>query len=249
MNKILFFLCLLWSSFLFSQEKIILKGRVTSDSLNLPDINIINLNQETGTISTIIGKFKIRVKKNDTLLFSSVQHENKKIIITSEILENEFLDVELEENINELAEVQISNINLSGNLQQDLTQVEIFDQAEIGFPLSSAKPRTYIERKLDLAYGGPVITLINTLNGRIKMLKKARSNEVLDDLIDKAVKAVPEEFFIEKLKIPKYEIENFVHFCSNSSNFKILVSEERKLELIELFKRKAAEFKVLKDME
>ena len=156
------------------QEQIKLKGIIKADSLNGSAINIINLSQKTGTTNSEAGLFEIEVKVNDTLQFSSIQYESIVVVITPVILSEQFLEIHLRENINQLNEVKISDITLTGNLKEDISQVETFSQKDIGFPHSTKKPLTPIERKLISARAGPLITLLNTLNGRIEMLRRKK---------------------------------------------------------------------------
>lgn len=227
---------------LFSQETILLKGKVVADSLNESAINIINFTQKTGTTNNASGYFEILVSKSDTLIFSSVQYNLVEVAITHELFQNQFLQVQLFEKVNELAEVEISNINLSGNLGQDLKNMKVFSQAEIGVPFSSRPVPTLIQRKMANAKGSALELLINTLNGRIEMLKKAEELMKFDDLVEKAIEAVPTEFFIDNLRIPQDEIINFVTFCTEGSDFREILYNKNHLSLIESYYLKAPEF-------
>lgn len=70
---------------------------------------------------------------HDILKFSSVQYKPVEVEISEELFNRKFLEVGLEDNLTELGEVRISNINLTGNLEQDLEQMEVFSQADVGF--------------------------------------------------------------------------------------------------------------------
>lgn len=187
---------------LFSQETILLKGKVIADSLNKSAINIVNFTRKTGTTNNASGEFKIRVRIHDTLIFSSVQYNIEEVPITRKVMERGFLQINLSEKVNELEEVQISNISLTGNLGQDLENMKVFNQAEIGFPFSTRPAPTLMQRKMSGATGSSLEFLLNTLNGRIKMLKKAEELMKFDAKVDKGIEAVPIEFFIDNLQIP-----------------------------------------------
>ncbi len=224
----------------FSQ--ISLEGLVMADSLGDSRINIINLSQKTGTTNLGSGEFQIDVKENDTLLFSSIQYGTVEVIITPLILKEGILMVKLVDTINQLEEVQISNINLTGSLRQYLSQMKTYNQNDFGFPLWPGKPLTPIERKLNTARGSPLITLLNTINGEIKMLKKAKENESKSMEVEKGIKAFPTDVFIEYLEIPESQIKNFVYFCSYNLNFQNLLADHRRLELLEYYRKKAPEY-------
>ncbi len=227
---------------IFSQEAVILKGIVIADSLNESAINIVNFTQKTGTTNNSSGEFQIKVKKSDTLMFSSVQYNLVEVRITEDILEKQFLQVMLIEKLNELGEVKISNISLSGNLEQDLKDMNHFSQADIGFPFSTKPAPTLMQRKMSGATNSPIELLVNTLNGRIKMLKKAQELMAFDALIDKGIEAVPTEFFVDDLHIPKEEIINFVNFCAEGVAYRGILTQGDHLKLMDFYSIKAPEF-------
>lgn len=242
-KRAIFFFCLLAHALAFSQETKLLQGKIYADS-SLTDvyINIINMTKATGTVNAPSGNFEIEVAVNDSLLFSSVQYEPVKVKVSEEVFERGFLNIWLKENVNELAEVQISNIELTGNLSTDLSNIKVFDQSAVGIAFPTAKRMAPVERHLSTASGSPVELLLNTLNGRIKMLKKARENELLAMMVDQGIDTMPMEFYIEDLKLPEHEIINFVHFCAESPEFKTLLASPKRLELIEFYQEKAVDF-------
>lgn len=227
---------------LFSQETILLKGKVIADTLNESAINIVNFTQKTGTTNNASGEFEIRVRLHDTLIFSSVQYNMEEVLITPEVMDRGFLQINLSEKVNELEEVQISNISLTGNLGQDLENMKVFNQAEIGFPFSTRPAPTLMQRKMSGATGSSFEFLLNTLNGRIKMLKKAQEHMAFDALIDEGIEAVPTEFFVDDLRIPKEEIINFVNFCAEGVEYREILTKGDHLKLMHFYTIKAPEY-------
>ena len=237
---ILFFGIFLCATSMFSQERSLLRGKILTPDEEIFALNIINLTSETGTTNKKNGEFEIMVAENDTLLFSSVQFEVREIVITEEVLKKAFLTVLLVEKIDELGEVSISDISLSGNLNTDLENIPTLTQADLGFPMSDIPRPTSIERKLTAASSG-VELLLNTLNGRIKMLKKAAANEDLAQMVDKGETAFPISFFTD-LSIPEDRIRDFVYFCAEDSDFSSYLSRDMQLEFVEYYRAKAPEF-------
>lgn len=210
MNKIILLaLVLLLNLSAFGQERKLLTGRITTQDQENSFINIINLSSKSGTTNNSNGEFEISVSKEDTLLFSSVQYESREIIITEEVLKMAFLPVVLVEKIDELKEVTLSDINLSGNLANDLEYIPTLTQADLGFPMSDKPTPTSIERKLKTAsnvsttskFNPPGMVnvsldgIINRFNGKTEMLRKAAANEDLSQVVDDGVAALPVSFF------------------------------------------------------
>ncbi|MFD0976226.1 hypothetical protein [Salinimicrobium gaetbulicola] len=242
-NLLLFFLFLNVAG--NAQEDSLLKGQILADSLIGSSINIVNLTKEIGTTNSGSGEFEIEATVGDTLLFSSVQYEVREIVISKEILEKGFLKVELSFMMNELDEVRISNISLSGNLTADLNNIETFDQASVGFPMSTKPRLTSIERKIYTASSSSLMLLVNMLNGRLKMLKRAQKNMEFENLIDLGVDIFPTEFFTDIIHVPENMIRLFVYYCGEDSRYKELMINREALPLIELYMEKAIDFRKL----
>lgn len=217
-----------------------LQGRILTDDQEISAINILNITSRIGTTNNLKGEFEIEVAVRDTLRFSSVQYEQWEVVITEEVLKKAFLTVLLVEKIDELPEVNISNISLSGNLATDLENIPTLTQADLGFPMSDIPRPTSVERKLITASSG-VDLLLNTLNGKIKMLKKATANEDLSQIVDAGVNALPVSFFVN-LSIPVDHIRDFVYFCAEDATFYTFLPEDMRLELVEYYRGKAPVF-------
>ena len=255
-SKIFIFFFLAFSFSCLSQERHQLKGRIIAGSLDGSSINIVNLTGKIGTTNNTEGRFEIAVAEGDSLFFSSVQYEPLEIVVTEEVLEKAFLEVHLMERVNELAEVTISNTGLSGNLGQDLSKIKTVEQSEFGFALPTKPRPTSIERKLETSSGiqkdkkgqEPALVtvsfdgILNRLNGKIEMLQKAKENEELSKHVDQGIKAVPVSYFVQDLQIPEEQITNFVHFCAENPNFPKLLPDSKRFELMDYYRKKAAEF-------
>ena len=84
--------------------------------------------------------------------------------------------------------------------------------------------------------------IIYQVNGKMAELEKARSNEILQNLVDKGMVIMPPEFFKNELKIPEKELGNFIYFCAEEAVFLKMLEEENYLKLIEYFWEKAPLF-------
>ncbi len=233
-----------------------LKGRILADSIEETAINIINLNKEKGTVSDANGYFEIEVEVGDMLYFSSIQYE----VFEKEITEKDFLQQELKivllPKINELEEVRISNVKLSGDLIKDATNVKVkpFIQASnFGISQPKKKPLTQAERRLYTAKtssgGVPLDLMLNLISGRLKKLKIIKALEDKEQKVQKGENAFRESFFINDLKISKELISDFVHYCSEDYHYENLLKRNKKLSLLEFFQEKATIYKELKKKE
>lgn len=247
-HQLLLLIFFLISGFVFSQETVLLKGKIKADSIFEASVHIVNLTQKTGEVNSEDGNFRIKVNEKDTLLFSSVQYEIKEVIITSEIIDEAYLEVTLVPH--QLEEVRISNISLSGNLQRDIKDIEIVEPFNFGLPKRKGPKPTPSERKLYTASSANVDLIINLITGRLQMLKQHDDNMKRLSLVEKAYKVLPDDFYTETLGLKQEEVVNFLHFCAETDpKFKQKIAAEEDLELIEYFQMKLPEFLKIKEGE
>ncbi|MDT0642425.1 hypothetical protein RM553_06225 [Zunongwangia sp. F363] len=244
----------------FSQDPVQLKGKIINDSLQGAFINIINKTLKTGTINSSSGEFQIKVRENDTLLFSSIQYEKLEIAVTPLLMESGYLEVKLIPGVNVLDEVKISNITLSGDLGADIGSMDNYTISDFGIPNLNREPITAAERRLHTASswnpgftgsGGAVglDPLLNAISGRTKKLKKIVANEKLQGLVEQGIAAFPVNFFVKDLKIPEEQIVNFVYYCAENHQLKYLLKDEKRLDLLEFYQKYAVEFLKLRASE
>ncbi|WP_405325544.1 hypothetical protein [Leeuwenhoekiella sp. LLG6367-2.1] len=230
------------------QEAILLTGKITNDSIDHEYLHVLNLTLQKGTITNERGVFRIPVREQDTLYISAVQFKPKEVVITSEIIAKNFLELELETNVTELEDVNISDIDLSGRLGDDMNIPKVekpFNPADAGLPVYKGPIITQEERKLYTAThsgGGiiPVNAVINAISGRTKMLKNQVRISNMEIRVQKARNLVSDSTYIYQLNIPAKYIDDFAHYIyqDNTENLQI-ASEENPLSLIELLMEQA----------
>jgi hypothetical protein len=241
---------------LFAQENIQLSGSVFAPNLDGASVHIINSTQKTGTVNSDSGSYQILVRENDELLFSSIQYKNVTILITSEIIEKGILDVSLEEDLNVLDEVNISNINLTGDIAKDIAKLEVLDdlplnyglsdikhmnfEADINDPLEAPRNRAFESNEImELALGGASISIDGMFNRKERKflafvsLSKA-SNEELKQLFQ-------EDFFIDILKVEKQFIDDFI-FYAIDQGLNELIKQSNKIAVTEFLIRQSRNY-------
>ena len=99
-------------------QSVEIMGKVLS-SIEVENIHVINRAAQQFTITNTQGEFKINVSLNDTLMFSSIQHKTKHVVVDATIMALKTYVVLLEEQINELDEVLVGKV-LTGDLISDI---------------------------------------------------------------------------------------------------------------------------------
>jgi len=208
---------------------------VVESFVNVENIHIVNKNENEYAITNKLGEFNIKAKINDTLVFSSIQHFKKSVIVTNSIITLKTLKVVLIEKINNLDEVTVGKI-LSGNLLEDIKNTEgkaPINFYDVGIPGYTGKIATQSERRLSeasgfnpslngnsMGSGGSVsiLPVINAITGRTKMLKNRVKLEEKEALIQH-IKVKLSKDFLESNPLDEDLIMDFFYFCSDDENF------------------------------
>ncbi|WP_147678528.1 carboxypeptidase-like regulatory domain-containing protein [Algibacter pacificus] len=218
---------------IYSQSIEIL-GKVTGIS-DLENIHVMNTSAQSFTITDKNGEFKIPVKLNDTLMFSSIQYKLKDIVVTHQMLNNRAVLVKLDEHINTLDEVVVGSI-LTGNLLTDINNMKgdgPINFYDVGIPGYTGKIATQSERRLSEAsdfkpslgssgfgLGASVgfTPIINAITGRTKKLKNRVKIEEKTALMERIKSRLSKDFFASNPLDEDYRMD-FFYFCSDDVNF------------------------------
>jgi len=231
--KIIFSFLLLGTQIIFSQTNQYyksFKGEVVSDSLNLSGIHIINKTSGAKSITNENGLFSIGVKKNDTIIISSIQIKPHVIVVNPKIFNQDLIKVYVEPFVNELDNVEVKPHNLSGNMLNDMLDSGIKDPInfdDVGIPgfkgkgkekIVSAKSLILSTLLLPLTGGLDIEAVYKHLSGYYKRLKKKR-------LLDKQYASVVSImefygliFFINNFELEEDEVYEFVLGALENSN-------------------------------
>lgn len=239
MKQIYFLLLIIFSLQTYSQDnRIMISGLVKSDSLTVEGAHIINLSSKVGTISDALGKFEIPVQLNDTILFSDIEFKNIQIIVKESNIYEKYLGIDFQVNVNELEEIIIAN-NMAGSL---------------GLPNADKEPLSQTERKANYyKKGGAISKLQGLVSGEARKMRKLQRLSEEDERtrvhqiqILKIRDYFKDEFFINSLKIPEEDINNFISHCIQKGVIQ-MYKTERYLEIIDVFIDSMESFKNLKN--
>ncbi|QSS97557.1 hypothetical protein [Psychroflexus sp. ALD_RP9] len=250
MNKCFGLLLLL--SFYFNYAQIF-KGQIIADSLDSYQINIVNITNKQGTTTQKNGRFSIKAKANDSIVFSSIKHEFAyRIIQASDFYQ--VVEIPLKIEINELPEVVLSQYDLTGFIEKDAQKVKntVFNQVEVtGF----RKPRrlSYPERELKrvgkfnigTATSIPLDYIIMAINGDLAELKRLKQSNLVTKRQAKLKGYFTQNYIINRLKIDSLYVEDFLYYCAEDKVlFKTL--QGNKLAVYDSIQKKAKDYKRLK---
>ena len=198
--QILFlFFCFPIFGFAQSTELVFLKGKLVCSIKNLSDVNVTNLRSETTTVS-VNGDYSMFVKVGDTIQFSSIQIETKKVIIQESDLAKSLFVSSLEPKVIPLDEVEIK-------------EYKNINAVSLGILDKPAKKYTVAERRLYAASSSPLDGLLNAISGRTDLLKKELEVEKKEMLLKKIEYQFDPEYFTNNLKIPQEYVKGFWYYA------------------------------------
>ena len=240
------FLFSFFTTIVFCQSEKMISGVILVKNAAPGGVHIINLVNEKEVISNEKGEFKILVKVDDLLVFSSLTLDYQRKIIETKDFNAGFISMEMTSKINQLEEVEITNYNY-------------LNAVNLGILTKKPKVYTPAERKLKTATsldptmnignmaGGSMSLdpLLNAISGRTKLLKKELQIERKEFAILKIADLFPNEYFVEKLKIPKNYAKGFQYYCVENKDFTSVLKSKNKTLIAFKMNELAIEYKNL----
>ncbi|WP_396176678.1 hypothetical protein, partial [Flavobacterium sp.] len=136
----------------------------------------------------------------DTIQFSSIQIETKKVIIQESDLAKSLFVSSLEPKVIPLDEVEIK-------------EYKNINAVSLGILDKPAKKYTVAERRLYAASSSPLDGLLNAISGRTDLLKKELEVEKKEMLLKKIEYQFDPEYFTNNLKIPQEYVKGFWYYA------------------------------------
>ncbi len=239
-----------------SGDIISLEGKVLNDTIDRSQLNVVNLSMRKGTATSLNGEFTIDVRQGDTINISAVQYEPRQFVVNQTIFDRKKITIYLIPKINELQEVEVSNIDLSGNLNRDAQSTkgapDLYPE-DLGIPKNTAPKRTVEERRYYTAVtsggGIPLDGLINSITGRLKMLKKHIAVSRFEKRMVENRQRFSDSLYMRELKIDPDHIEDFVYYVFEDPKAKEFVDVDDTFGLLEFMMEKAPVYREIKARE
>ena len=220
MDRLILLLLLSFSSLLFSQQ---VSGIVIDEDQNpIPAVLVFNMKTEQKSYTNIKGEFSINASANDELRFLRTGFDRgSKIVGPGDFIGN--LSMTIARSVQEIEEVEIPAVRLTGDLNQDSRNLTKFDkvaqlQREIGVPGPPEKPRETppptVEQIGLISYALSninVFTLYKNISGDARRMRQLYKYEDLQDNVIWIRGNVNDDYFT-KMEIPAEKIPEFLQF-------------------------------------
>jgi len=216
-----------------------LHGQVTNKSLAIESGYVMNINANVRTFIGSGGLFDIMAKPKDTLLFTGMAFQSKKIVLTEKDCAQVLFIVPLDLVNNQLKEVLVhKELKPYEGGSQAIVDMQFEDDK-----LSTAKNNVMYSDQT-IKYGTDFVRIFKDVK---KLLRK--NDEVQEEVIsDIAFTAYARDnftpdFFHKTLNLKDDEIELFLMYCSNDPESKRYLKPDDKFQLIDFMINKNKDFK------
>ncbi|TDP03827.1 hypothetical protein [Flavobacterium sp. 245] len=214
-----------------SQTEKLLNGKVLSQNASLPNVEVINKTAKTSTRTNELGEFSILVRPKDSLIFFSKDYFFKRLKVSTQIIEQNNIVVNMILKPEELDEIIIKNIKFP--------HVGPADENSIIVPKPPLSTGVYDGT---ITNGADLLAIFNLFRKKDKR-PKYKFQEL--DFKKLAEATVPLDFFTNDLKLNPEEKDLFLQFCDADPKAEILVKQKNLLYTMDFLHTKNKEFKQL----
>lgn len=246
LKSIVTILILLFSTFIFAQEKWVQGNIIIDDSDDTAEgIYITNLRTNHTTISNFTGTFLIQAKVNDTLKIQSDWYENRLIILRPNLFNKQSIVVHLAVQTIQLNTAFIGP-KLTGILEKDVKNgkkvdvvTKLYKSLGVNPDLKPIKDTSSL--KAGLLSGDITLTrldigrLYDVFSGKAKQRKALIDYEDKFDKITKIKNYFGEDYFTKDLQIPKFKIRDFIENALTNTVSTIELNDVNYFKLLQLF--------------
>ncbi|MEZ0182711.1 carboxypeptidase-like regulatory domain-containing protein [Flavobacterium oncorhynchi] len=220
-----------------------ISGQILEPSISIEGVNIINSATQATSVSNADGKFSIRVKEGDVLIFSAVNLESLKYRITNADFSLASIQIRMKTRQTELREVIVN-------------EYAHINAVDLGIVSKNQKKYTATERKLAVAgdfkpisllglLGGsmPLDPILNKINGRTKNLKKNIEVEKKEASIVQLGYLFEQTYFVNRLGVSSEYVAGFKYYLVENEEVVSLLRNKEKSKLEFLINELAVKYK------
>lgn len=242
-NKLGIFALCLFCQFVLGQtnSRKSLHGQVVNSSLPIETGNVMNINANIRTFIGPNGLFDIMARPKDTLLFTGMAFQSKKVVLTEKDCAEVLFTVRLDLVNIELKEVLVHKELKVKSLQggsQGIVDMQLEDD-KLSSPTNTAM---YSDQTIK--YGTDFVRIFKDVK---KLFRKDENieEEAISDIafVEYAKDNFTTDFYTKTLGLKEDEIDLFLMYCSNDAESKRHLATDQKFELMDFMVNKNKDFK------
>jgi hypothetical protein len=229
---ILFFF--LFSNFLTAQNHVTISGRAYDQeniNLPLPKLMVINKRTNNGVFADAEGKFSINAFQSDTLIFSAIGFNTKKVCLRDSVIKKEYyIEVALQKLQYTLKEISVFGTRTLSDIDKDIAKLDSTRRTRYFSEINGLEsPITYLYERFS-KFGKSKQKVAEWENEDLK-------REILKDLFRLYIKN-------EIIDLSEEEFDAFIMYCNLSEEF---IKNASQFELVMAIKGKFHAFEEGKD--
>ncbi|MGQ7946963.1 carboxypeptidase-like regulatory domain-containing protein [Flavobacterium sp. WC2509] len=233
-----------------AEAPIKISGTIISDNTGVPlvGVNIININQVTGTTTDSNGNFELPVTQSDTLHITLLGYESLRVRVTNDWIKNKKTTIQLTQKAIELDEVVINKYYLTGYLEIDSKLIPT--KKDYRYSISGLGQGYEAGQYAPEAFGkvlgsifNPADMLYNFFGKRPQQLKKLRELRKDDTVRNLLETKYDRETISLLLGVSQDEIGEILERCSYSEAF---VKTATDLQIMDAISSCYEQYKILK---
>jgi hypothetical protein len=216
----------------YGQSEIQLKGKIISDNSPVANAEIVNATSKKVVVSNKLGEFTIPVKRADLLVVVAKNCFEKQIYLSTSLLSQDKLIIEITKKANELEEVVVK-------------KEALVSQEEIAKIIGLNRYNSTMLANQSGVYTGETINgmdfvAIGKLIG--KLFKKKKKQKIATVNFKEYIAENVDETFLHKtLKLSDTDYFRFLDFCEADSNVKKIIESDNQFDIINfLYNKKDA---------
>lgn len=233
MNKLLLFFGL-FLTHTFAQNSVQMSGTVI-DALTKAPIQaatVINKSKNSVAVTSSVGQFILNASVNDTLVITHLSFQNQQVQ-----LKNNNIVIALDQKTNQLDEVLVSTLKLTGYFEIDTKRIKVNDNyryviagLNLGYEPGKKSPNAFqnivnsLSNPVDLVYN-----LFNKKNKELKQLLLIKTDENFKKLL---ATQTNRQSILMILQMQKSEINTILENCNYSKTFIDTASDLQVLDAI-----------------
>ena len=242
-NKLGVLVMCLFCQFIMGQtnSRKLLHGQAVNRSIPIETGYVLNINANIRTFIGSGGLFDIMARPKDTLLFTGLAFQSKKVVLTEKDCAEVLFSVSLDLVNIELKEVLVHKELKVKSLQggsQGIVDMQLEDD-KLSSPTNTAM---YSDQTIK--YGTDFVRIFKDVK---KLFRKNESieEEAISDIafVEYAKDNFTPDFYTKTLGLKEDEIDLFLMYCSNDAESKRHLETDQKFELMDFMINKNKDFK------
>ena len=218
-----------------------LHGQAVNKSQVIESGYVMNINANVRTFIGVNGLFDIMARPKDTLLFTGLAFQSKKIVLTEKDCAEILFSVPLDLVNIELKEVLVHKELKVKSLQggsQGITDMQFEDDK-----LSSPENKVMYSDQT-IKYGTDFVRIFKDVKKLLRKDKEVQEEEISDiAFVEYSKDNFTPDFYTKTLGLKADEIDLFLMYCSNDAESKRHLKEDQKFELMDFMINKNKDFK------